>query len=57
MAQREEIGRVGRRSDALSESSNGLERNVGNTSAVGSQLREQSVSLKALIARFQTSSQ
>ncbi|BES71251.1 hypothetical protein RE428_22690 [Marinobacter nanhaiticus D15-8W] len=53
VVQREEIGRVGRRADALGESSQGLEQHVGNTTAVSVQLREQSESLQALIARFQ----
>ncbi|WP_148862927.1 methyl-accepting chemotaxis protein [Marinobacter fonticola] len=53
VVQRDEIGRVGRRADALGESSQGLEQHVGKTTAVSVQLREQSESLQALIARFQ----
>ncbi|KKM80505.1 hypothetical protein LCGC14_1339110, partial [marine sediment metagenome] len=51
--QRDEIGRVGRRADILGESSQGLGQHIGNTKAVSEQLREQSESLRALIARFQ----
>ncbi|MGO2135432.1 MAG: hypothetical protein ACTH3S_08385 [Marinobacter sp.] len=51
--QRDEIGRVGRRADALGESSQGLDQHIGNTKTVSEQLREQSESLRALIARFQ----
>ncbi|MBQ0745679.1 MAG: methyl-accepting chemotaxis protein [Marinobacter sp.] len=51
--QRDEIGRVGRRADALGESSQALEQHIGNTKTVSEQLREQSESLRALIARFQ----
>jgi methyl-accepting chemotaxis protein len=51
--QRDEIGRVGRGADALGESSQGLDQHIGNTKTVSEQLREQSESLRALIARFQ----
>ncbi|WP_165855052.1 methyl-accepting chemotaxis protein [Marinobacter sp. JSM 1782161] len=53
LVQRDEIGRVGRRADALGESSQGLEEHAGKTKAVSDQLREQSSSLETLIARFQ----
>lgn len=51
--QRDEIGRVGRRADALGESSQGLEQHIGHTKTVSDQLRGQSESLRALISRFQ----
>jgi methyl-accepting chemotaxis protein len=51
--QRDEIGRVGRRADALGESSQGLEEHIGHTKTVSDQLRGQSESLRALISRFQ----
>ena len=51
--QRDEIGRVGRRATALSESSESLQQHIGSTKAVSEQLREQSESLRTLIARFQ----
>ena len=51
--QRDEIGRVGRRADALGESSQGLEEHIGHTKTVSDQLRGQSESLRALIGRFQ----
>lgn len=51
--QRDEIGRVGRRANALGESSQGLEQHIGQTKTVSDQLRGQSESLRALISRFQ----
>ncbi|MDP4549240.1 MULTISPECIES: methyl-accepting chemotaxis protein [unclassified Marinobacter] len=51
--QRDEIGRVGRRATALGESSESLQQHIGSTKAVSEQLREQSESLRTLIARFQ----
>lgn len=53
LIQRDEIGRVGRRADALGESSQGLEQHVGRSTAVSVQLREQAESLRSLSARFQ----
>ncbi len=52
-AQRDEIGRVGRRTQALEQSSQGLKGHVSKTKTVSDQLREQSSSLESLIARFQ----
>jgi methyl-accepting chemotaxis protein len=51
--QRDETGPVGRRADALGESSQGLEEHIGHTKTVSDQLRGQSESLRALISRFQ----
>lgn len=51
--QRDEIGRVGRRATALGESAESLEQHIGSTKTVSEQLREQSESLRTLIARFQ----
>lgn len=51
-AQREEIGRVVDRSELLSQSAEGLMQNVGETTAISQQLRDQSQSLHTLSARF-----
>ncbi|WP_372964497.1 methyl-accepting chemotaxis protein [Marinobacter sp.] len=51
--QRNEVGHVGKRVRALGESSQSLEQHIGNTKTVSEALREQSESLRALIARFQ----
>lgn len=54
--QRDEIGRVGRRSEALEESSEFLIRSVEQTRSISEALRQESVSMRQLIARFRTAS-
>lgn len=51
--QRNEIGRVEQRANALGESSQGLETHIAQTKTVSDQLRWQSESLRDLISRFQ----
>lgn len=55
--QREEIGRVGRRSDVLEESSDFLIQSVEQTRSISEALRQESVSMRQLIARFRTASE
>ena len=57
VAQREEIGRVGRRPQALDESARVLLDNVQTTRSVSEALRQESGSMRQLIARFRTASQ
>ena len=52
--QRDEIGRVGRRSRALDESADLLIRSVEQTRTISEALRQESVSMRKLIARFRT---
>ncbi|MBU2956015.1 methyl-accepting chemotaxis protein [Marinobacter sp. F3R08] len=52
--QRDEIGRVGRRADALDDSADVLIRSVEQTRNVSEALRQESVSMRQLIARFKT---
>ncbi|WP_273205868.1 methyl-accepting chemotaxis protein [Marinobacter subterrani] len=52
--QRDEIGRVGRRSGALDESADFLIRSVEHTRTISEALRQESVSMRQLIARFRT---
>lgn len=55
LAQRDEIGRVERRSSALAESANWLTQNVQSTREVSDALRGESSSMRGLVARFLTS--
>ncbi|MCA0911588.1 methyl-accepting chemotaxis protein [Marinobacter nauticus] len=52
--QRGEIARVGRRTEALGESAETLTRNVEDTRLVSEALRQESVGMRQLIARFRT---
>ncbi|AOY90185.1 chemotaxis protein [Marinobacter salinus] len=52
--QRDEIGRVGRRSTALDESADFLIESVESTRAISEALRQESLSMRQLIARFRT---
>jgi methyl-accepting chemotaxis protein len=52
--QRDEIGRVGRRSDALSVSAETLTESVQGTRVVSDALRQESASMRQLIAGFRT---
>jgi methyl-accepting chemotaxis protein len=52
--QRDEIGRVGRRSGALDESADFLIQSVEQTRTISEALRQESVSMRQLIARFRT---
>lgn len=52
--QRDEIGRVGRRSTALDESADFLIESVEQTRTISEALRQESVSMRQLIARFRT---
>jgi len=52
--QRDEIGRVGRRSTALDESADFLIETVEQTRTISEALRQESVSMRQLIARFRT---
>jgi methyl-accepting chemotaxis protein len=54
--QRGEIARVGRRAEALGESAETLTLNVEDTRLVSEALRQESVGMKQLIARFRTRS-
>ena len=54
--QRDEIARVGRRAEALGESAETLTLNVEDTRLVSEALRQESVGMKQLIARFRTRS-
>lgn len=54
-AQREEVGRVGRRSDALEGSADMLIQSVDSSREIGESLRQESLSMRKLIARFRTS--
>ena len=53
--QRDETGRVGRRAQALEESADSLVASVSNTQGVSDALRQESDSMRTLIARFKTS--
>ncbi|KXS51296.1 MAG: methyl-accepting chemotaxis sensory transducer [Marinobacter sp. T13-3] len=52
--QRDEIGRVGRRADALSASAETLTENVQGTRMISDALRQESVSMRQLMASFRT---
>ena len=52
--QRDEIGRVGRRADALSTSAETLTENVKGTRMISDALRQESVSMRQLMASFRT---
>jgi methyl-accepting chemotaxis protein len=53
--QRDETGRVGRRAQALEESADSLVASVGSARDVSNALRQESDSMRGLIARFKTS--
>lgn len=53
--QRDETGRVGRRAQALEESADSLVASVGSAREVSNALRQESDSMRGLIARFKTS--
>ncbi|MET3998069.1 methyl-accepting chemotaxis protein [Marinobacterium sp. MBR-109] len=53
--QRNETGRVGRRAQALEESADSLVASVGSAREVSNALRQESDSMRGLIARFKTS--
>mgnify|MGYP001333047901 FL=1 len=55
--QRDEIGRVGRRSTALDESADFLIETVEQTRTISEALRQESVSMRQLIARFRTAAE
>ena len=57
MVQYADPGRVGRRSQALDESARVLLDNVQTTRSVSEALRQESGSMRQLIARFRTASQ
>ncbi|HLT14256.1 MAG TPA: methyl-accepting chemotaxis protein, partial [Marinobacter sp.] len=52
--QREEIGRVGRRTEALSRSAETLTENVTSTRLISEALRQESVLMRELTAGFRT---
>ncbi|KAA1173939.1 methyl-accepting chemotaxis protein [Marinobacter salinexigens] len=52
--QRDEIGRVGRRSAVLDESADFLIANVETTRTISEQIRQESVGMRQVIARFRT---
>lgn len=56
-AQRDEIGRVGRRSAMLDESADFLIESVENTRSVSDALRQESQSMRQLIAHFRTANE
>ncbi|MBW0146094.1 methyl-accepting chemotaxis protein [Marinobacter arenosus] len=55
LAQRDEIGRVGRRSAMLDESADFLVANIENTRSISEALRRDSLSMRQLTAHFKTS--
>lgn len=55
--QRDEIGRVGRRSRVLDESADILISSVGSTRAISEALRQESLSMRQLTARFRTTAE
>ncbi|TNF01305.1 MAG: methyl-accepting chemotaxis protein, partial [Gammaproteobacteria bacterium] len=55
--QRDEIGRVGRRSAVLDESADFLIQNVETTRSISEQIRQESLGMRQVIAQFRTSPQ